>query len=210
MRAQCATTLNWVLPSLGMRWEDTQLLWVPDRAHAHYEGQTIAAIARDRGQDPTETYLDLVGELGSQARIMNWNYSGRDAEEASLRKVLGHRACCFETDTILTGNGVDNPASYGTFPRLLGRYVRELRLFTLAEAVRRMTAFNAERMNLADRGRIATGLAADLVVFDADGVEDHWDQSPTGIDTVVLNGRVVVSGGRFDRASRAGVVLRGH
>lgn len=210
MRAQCATTLNWVLPSLGMRWEDTQLLWVPDRAHAHYEGQTIAAIARDRGQDPTETYLDLVGELGSQARIMNWNYSGRDAEEASLRKVLGHRACCFETDTILTGNGVDNPASYGTFPRLLGRYVRELKLFTLAEAVRRMTAFNAERMNLTDRGRIATGLAADLVVFDADGVEDHWDKSPTGIDTVVLNGQVVVSGGRFDRASRAGVVLRGH
>lgn len=209
MRQQCATTLNWVLPSLGMRWEDTQLLWVPDRAHAHYEGQTVADIARDRGTDPTETYLDLVGELGSQARIMNWNYSGRDAEEASLRKVLAHRACCFETDTILTGNGVDNPASYGTFPRLLGRYVRELKLFTLAEAVRRMTGFNAERMNLADRGRIAQGLAADLVVFDADGVADHWDKAPTGIETVVLNGQVVVSGGRFDRASRAGKVLRG-
>ena len=209
MRQQCATTLNWVLPSLGMRWEDTQLLWVPDRAHAHYEGQTVADIARDRGTDPTETYLDLVGELGSQARIMNWNYSGRDAEEASLRKVLAHRACCFETDTILTGNGVDNPASCGTFPRRLGRSVRELKLFTLAEAVRRMTGFNAERMNLADRGRIAQGLAADLVVFDADGVADHWDKAPTGIETVVLNGQVVVSGGRFDRASRAGKVLRG-
>jgi N-acyl-D-aspartate/D-glutamate deacylase len=94
MRAQCATTLNWVLPSLGMRWEDTQLLWVPRRDLAHYEGQTIADIARDRGTDPTETYLDLVGELGSQARIMNWNYSGRDAEAASLRKVLPS-ACCF-------------------------------------------------------------------------------------------------------------------
>ena len=74
---------------------------------------------------------------------MNWNYSGRDAEESSLRKVLAHRACCFETDTILTGNGVDNPASYGTFPRLLGRYVRELKLLSLAEAVRRMTALVA-------------------------------------------------------------------
>ncbi|MFN8643715.1 MAG: amidohydrolase family protein [Candidatus Binatia bacterium] len=210
MRAQCAATLNWVLPSLGMRWEDTQLLWVPKREYAHYEGQTVAAIARERGADPTETYLDLVGELGSQARIMNWNYSGREAEEASLRKVLAHRACCFETDTILTGHGVDNPASYGTFPRLLGRYVRELKLITLPEAVRRMTAFNAERMQLADRGHIATGLAADLVVFDAATVADHWDQSPTGIDTVVLNGQVVVSGGRFDRTSRAGQVLRSH
>jgi N-acyl-D-aspartate/D-glutamate deacylase len=139
---------------------------------------------------------------------MNWNYSGRDAEETSLRKVLTHSACCFETDTILTGNGVDNPASYGTFPRLLGRYVRELKLLTLPEAVRRMTGFNAERMNLADRGRIEKGLAADLVVFDPETVADRWDHAPTGIDTVVLNGAVVVTGGRFDRASRAGQVLR--
>lgn len=207
MRQQCAGTLNWVLPALGMRWEDTQILWVPRREHAHYEGMTIAAIARERGQEPTETYLDLVGELGSQTRIMNWNYSGRDDEEASLRKVLAHRACCFETDTILTGNGVDNPASYGTFPRLLGRYVRELKLLTLPDAVRRMTGFNAERMNLKDRGRIETGLAADLVVFDPATVGDNWDKSPVGIETVVLNGQVVVERGRFDRASRAGHVL---
>ena len=212
-RQQVAGTLNWVLPSLGMRWEDTQILWVPKRELAHYEGRTIADIARERRQEPTETYLDLVGELGSQARIMNWNYSGRDAEEGSLRKVLQHGACCFETDTILTGNGVDNPASYGTFPRLLGRYVRELKLLTLPEAVRRMTGFNAERMNLRDRGRVERGLAADLVVFDPDTVNDDWqpgapNRSPTGIDTVVLNGRLVVEGGHFDRASRAGAVLR--
>ena len=139
---------------------------------------------------------------------MNWNYSGREAEETSLRKVLAHRACCFETDTILTGNGVDNPASYGTFPRLLGRYVRELKLLTLPEAVRRMTSFNAARMNLKDRGRIAPGLAADLVVFDPETVADAWNERPRGIDTVLLNGRVVVEGGRADRAARAGAVLR--
>jgi N-acyl-D-aspartate/D-glutamate deacylase len=209
LRAQCASTLNWVLPSLGMRWEDTQILWVPKRELAHYEGRTVADIARERGTDPTDTYLDLVGELGSQTRIMNWNYSGRDAEESSLRKVLAHRACCFETDTILTGNGVDNPASYGTFPRLLGRYVRELKLLTLPEAVRRMTGFNAERMNLRGRGRIAEGLAADLVVFDAETVRDDWDRSPSGIETVVLNGQVVVERGRFDPQIKAGNVLRG-
>jgi len=212
-RQQVAGTLNWVLPSLGMRWEDTQILWVPKREQAHYESRTVADIARERRQEPTETYLDLVGELGSQTRIMNWNYSGRDAEEGSLRKVLQHDACCFETDTILTGNGVDNPASYGTFPRLLGRYVRDLKLLTLPEAVRRMTSFSAERMNLRDRGRVAEGLAADLVVFDPKVVADRWPEAgangrPSGIETVVVNGRVVVEGGRFDRGARAGVVLR--
>ncbi len=213
-RQRAADTLNWVLPHLGMRWEDTQIMWVPDRRVAHYEGMTIAEIARDRKQDPTETYLDLVGELGSQARIINWNYSGRDDEETSLRKVLEHSRTCFETDTILTGNGFDNPASYGTFPRILGRYVRELKLFSLPEAVRRMTSFSAERMGLRDRGRIAKGLAADLVVFDPATVGDNTTRrapntSPSGIETVVLNGRVVVKEGKFDRASRAGQVLRG-
>jgi N-acyl-D-amino-acid deacylase len=194
-------------------WEDTQILWVPDRALAHYEGMTIADIARDRRTDPTDTYLDLVGELGSQTRIMNWNYSGRDEEEESLRKVLRHRLTCFETDTILTGNGLDNPASYGTFPRILGRYVRELRLLSLPEAVRRMTSLSAQRMGLRDRGRIAAGLAADLVIFDPDTVGDETtrrapNRAPKGIDTVIVNGKIVVRNGRFSRSSRAGQVLR--
>jgi N-acyl-D-aspartate/D-glutamate deacylase len=66
--------------------------------------------------------------------------------------------------------------------------------------------------DLGDRGRIAScgGLAADLVVFDPGTVADHWGKAPTGIDTVVLNGEVVVRGGRFDRKPRAGKVLRGH
>lgn len=199
----------------GMRWEDTQILWVPAPEFRSYEGRTIAEIAADRGQSGTEAYLDLVAELGGQTRILNWNYSGRDAEETSLRKVLAHSHTCFETDTILTGNGFDNPASYGTFPRLLGRYVRELGLFSLPEAVRRMTGFSAERMGLRDRGRIEPGLAADLVVFDPERVGDNTtrrapNRSPSGIETVVLNGVPVVEAGRFDASTRAGRVLRRH
>jgi len=212
-RQRAAGTIGWALPHLGMRWDDTQVLWVPKRAYAHYEGRTIGEIARERRQDPTETYLDLVGELGSQTRIINWNYSGRDDEETSLRKVLQHPRTCFETDTILTGNGVDNPASYGTFPRVLGRYVRDLKLLTLEEAVRRMTGFSADRMGLRDRGRVAQGYAADLVVFDPAVVGDRADRrtpsrSPVGIETVLINGRIVVRDGRFDTSLRAGQVLR--
>ncbi|MBI3785357.1 MAG: amidohydrolase family protein [Deltaproteobacteria bacterium] len=212
-RERVAGTLRWVLPALGMRWEDTQILWAPDESKVHYQGMTIAEIATDRGASATETYLDLVQELGSQTRIMNWNYSGRDGEEASLRKVLQHPLTCFEADTILTGNGFDNPASYGNFPRVLGRYVRELKLITLPEAIRRMTSASAARFGLRDRGRIAAGLAADLVVFDPAVVGDNTtrkapNRSPSGIETVVLNGQIVVRNGTFDRASRAGKVLR--
>jgi N-acyl-D-aspartate/D-glutamate deacylase len=212
-RERLLAGLRRVQARVGMRWSDTQILWVPDRTLARYEGLSVAEIARERGVDETETYLDLVAELGPETRILNWNYSGRDDEETSLRKVLGHPRCCIETDTILTGNGFDNPASYGTFPRVLGRYVRELGLLPLPEAVRRMTSFSAERMGLRDRGRIARGLAADLVVFDPETVGDRTtrqapDRSPSGIETVVVNGVVVVERGHFDRAARAGRVLR--
>jgi len=212
-RAKVASTLNRVQELIGMRWADTQILWVPNSDYRDYEGLSVADVARDRAKDATETYLDLVAELGPQTRIMNWNYSGREDEEGSLRKVLSFSRTCFETDTILTGNGVDNPASYGTFPRILGRYVRELRLLELPEAIRRMTSFSAERMGLRDRGRLAAGLAADLVVFDPDGVGDNTtrsdpQRSPTGIETVILNGVPVVRKGSFDASLKAGRVLR--
>src|SRR5207247_2096496 len=127
-----------------------------DRALEHFDR------LRDEGVDIGCDAFPYVGGNTTLVVFMPpWtlNHLRRDAEEGSLRKVLQHGACCFETDTILTGNGVDNPASYGTFPRLLGRYVRELKLLTLPEAVRRMTGFNAERMNLRDRGRVERGLA---------------------------------------------------
>ena len=212
-RKRCCEMLRPGLAFLGMRWDDTQILRVSNPEAEHYQGLTIGEIARERGRDETETYLDLVAELGPETRIINWNYSGRDDEETSLRKVLRYPRTCFETDTILTGSGLDNPASYGTFPRILGRYVRELGLLTLPEAVRRMTGLSAERMGLRDRGRIAKGLAADLVVFDPARVGDNStrsrpDRSPTGIETVVIGGTPVVRSGRFDAASRAGRVLR--
>ncbi len=212
-REKLVSILDSVQSVVGMNWNDTQILWVPDRALSAYEGLSVAEIARERRRSGTETYLDLIAELGPETRIMNWNYSGRDDEETSLRKVLGHSRCCIETDTILTGNGFDNPASYGTFPRVLGRYVRELGLTTLPEAIRRMTGFSAERMGLRDRGRIATGLAADLVVFDPETIGDRTtrrspSESPTGIDFVTINGQIVLEKGRFDIGSRAGRTLR--
>ena len=111
---------------------------------AHYEGMTIAEIARDRGADPTETYLDLVGELGSQTRIMNWNYSGRDDEETSLRKVLQHPPHVLRDRHHPHRQRRRQPG----IVRHLPAHSRPLRAraascFSLAEAVRRMTSLSA-------------------------------------------------------------------
>jgi N-acyl-D-aspartate/D-glutamate deacylase len=140
-------------------------------------------------------------------------YSGDRGEEDALRAVLAHPRCTIETDTILTRDGHQNPASFGTFPRVLATYVRE-GLFPLEEAVRKMTGAAAERLGLRDRGLVRAGAAADLVVFDPARLADRASfEAPTlppeGIDDVLVNGRPVLRAGVYDPAARAGPVLRG-
>jgi dihydroorotase/N-acyl-D-amino-acid deacylase len=95
-----------------------------------------------------------------------------------------------------TARGIAHPRAYGSFPRILGRYVRDERLFTLEEAVRRMTSATAARLGISDRGRIAPGTFADIVVFDPATIADRATyerphQLAVGVATVLVNGQVV-------------------
>jgi N-acyl-D-aspartate/D-glutamate deacylase len=101
---------------------------------------------------------------------------------------------------------------YGTFPRVIARYVREEKLFSLEEAVRKMSSLPARRFNLAERGELREGWAADIVVFDPDAIADRATyedprQYPTGVDYVLVNGQVAAEEGR-QLPVRAGHVLR--
>jgi N-acyl-D-amino-acid deacylase len=135
-------------------------------------------------------------------------------DEADLERIMRHPHTMIASDGGLAqpGSGHPHPRAYGTFPRVLGHYVRERGVIPLETAVRKMTGMPAELLGLADRGTIAEGMAADLVVFDARSVGDRATfeephQYPTGIEYVLVNGAVAVEGGEY-RDARAGRVLR--
>ena len=110
------------------------------------------------------------------------------------------------------GSGHPHPRAYGTFPRVLGRYVRERNVLTLEDAIHKMTGMPAATLKLTDRGALRAGARADVTIFDANSVADlatfqQPHQYPTGIPYVVVNGTLAVDGGRFTGA-RAGRVIR--
>lgn len=135
-------------------------------------------------------------------------------DEGDVERIMKHPMTAIASDggPQRLGQGVPHPRSYGTFPRVLGHYVRERKVLTLEEAVRKMTSLPAERLGLADRGRIAVGAMADITVFDPATVKDQATfqqphQYPAGIPWVIVNGVPVVENGAFT-SRRPGQVLR--
>jgi N-acyl-D-aspartate/D-glutamate deacylase len=201
-----------VFEQIGFSLEDVQIMNANAPALDRYNGLFVAPAAERAGMEIWEFYARLVVESQRNARVLNHTYSGHEGEEDALRSVLAHPLCSVETDTFLTRDGHQNPASYGTFPRVLHTYVRE-GLFSLEEAVRKMTGAAAERLGWTDRGHIGSGCAADLVVFDPETLRDSatFDRParfPTGIERVFINGRQVLAGDRYAPGIGAGRVIR--
>jgi N-acyl-D-amino-acid deacylase len=176
------------------------------------EGKTLHDWAVMRGLPPTpETGADLVirAELDGGANAI---YHVLD--EGDVRRIMRHPQTMIASDGRLSrpGDGHPHPRAYGTFPRVLGRYVREEKVLTLEQAVHKMTAMPARRLGARDRGALRTSAYADVVVFDPARVADRatFDaphQYPIGIEFVLVNGVVAVDGERFNGA-RNGRVLR--
>jgi N-acyl-D-amino-acid deacylase len=201
-----------VFEQIGFYLEDVQIMRANAPRFDELDGLFVGEAAKRVGMDVWEFYARLVVESHRNARVLNHTYSGHDGEEDALRAVLAHRLCSIETDTFVTGCGHQNPASYGTFPRVLSTYV-EAGLFGFEEAVYKMTGAAAERLGWSDRGFVREGCAADLVVLDRTELRDRAsfespDRFPTGIEKVFVNGVPVVDGDRYDAAASAGRVLR--
>jgi N-acyl-D-amino-acid deacylase len=176
------------------------------------EGKTLRDWAEREGMEPTiDTGVQLVleamrqGGAGTIFHVM---------DEEDVERIMAHPQTMIASDGRLSEPGVGHPhpRAYGTFPRVLGRYVRERGVISLEQAVRKMSAMPAERLGIPDRGRIAEGMWADLVVFDPATVRDGSTfeaphQYPEGIPYVLVNGVPVVDGGAFTDA-RPGRMLR--
>ncbi len=178
-----------------------------------YNGKTLADMAADRGlPNNVETGIDLVIELQLQGGFSAIYHA---MDEQDVIRIMTHPIAMIETDgdPVSYGRGFPHPRSYGAFPRVLARYVRELGVLTLEEAIKKMTSLPADQYNQKERGRIVDGAFADLVVFDAGTIKDEATftdphRYPAGIHHVMINGRFVIRSGALT-GERPGQWIRG-
>ena len=180
-----------------------------------YEGMRVAEAARAAGKDPFDFVFDLLVDTRGSVSCVYFIMSEDDVKLAMRQPwvAIGSDGSALSIEGPLR-SGVPHPRNFGTFPRVLGKYVRDEKVIPLEEAIRKMTSLPAATLNLPDRGTIATGKWADLVIFDPATVRDTATfenpfSYPQGIDTVIVNGQVVLDEGTHT-GTKPGQVLRRH
>ncbi|MFV2063363.1 MAG: amidohydrolase family protein [Chloroflexota bacterium] len=176
--------------------------------YAKWEGRTIGDFTRATGEDAVDAICDM---LIAEDLRPNQVTSGPTTE--SLGSFMVHPLSMFGTDSTFVGEK-PSPRTYGSFPRVLGEFVRELRLMTLETAVRKMTGSPSARLGLADRGLLRDGMKADVTIFDPETVHttatyDDPRSFPIGIDWVIVNGQIVVAEGVHTGATPGRALRRG-
>lgn len=176
-------------------WASIEINGVRDTANTHLVGHSVAASAASTGRPPADVYFDtLVAERLGTSCLMHVGH------EDNVRAIMRHSAHTGGSDGLLVGER-PHPRAWGTFPRYLARYVRELGVLGLEECVAHLTGRAAQRLRLSDRGLVREGYAADLVLFDPETVADTatFDgprQPAAGIPYVLVNGVPVIEDGR--------------
>jgi N-acyl-D-amino-acid deacylase len=183
------------------------------KADTAFNGKSIEEINRMKGRkhrakDEAETIIEMMLQGGAGMVFHGMS-------EWDVKNIMQYPFCMFASDASIRefGQGVPHPRGYGTNARVLAKYVRDEKVITLEEAIRRMTSLPARKFNLTDRGLLKEGMAADIVVFDEQQVNDRstFDKPhafSTGFQFVIVNGKLVVEHGRHN-GTRSGKVLLG-
>jgi N-acyl-D-amino-acid deacylase len=194
-------------------WSQVMISDVTLRENRRYQGLRADAAARLAGKETLTFVLDLLQEERTQVEAIYFVMSEENLR-AILRKpyvMIGSDSSC-RADYGPLSMGRPHPRAFGTFPRVLGYYAREVGLFDLATAIRKMTSDPCRRLGLGNRGWLRPGYAADLVLFDPDRIRDiaTYEESiryPVGVHTVLVNGIPTVEAGEHTGA-RAGKIVR--
>lgn len=175
--------------------------------HAAYESRTLGELARLRGQDIVDALCDLL-----VAEDLRLNQVAPSSWGVTMPKFVVHPDGMVGTDSIFLG-AKPSPRTYGSYPRILGEFVREEKRLSLPEAIRKMTSYPAQRLGLLDRGILRDGMRADITIFDLEqvrpvGTYDDPRHQCRGIEYVIVNGTPVIDAGRHTGA-HPGQALRG-
>lgn len=195
-------------------WEDTRIAYC--ETHKECEGKSIQEIAGLRKVDPFTATFDLLEEEKAVVQIVRFGLS-----EDDVRTVMKHPAVMIGSDGSALAiygalsRGKPHPRNYGTFPRVLGKYVREEGVVSMEEAIRKMTALPAQKLGLRDRGLIREGMFADITIFDPERVRDKATftdphQYPVGIEYVLVGGTPVIEKGEHTERLHGRVLERGN
>lgn len=194
-------------------WDNVQISSVRAVEDRDAEGKRLGAHARAAGMDPYDDAVNLLRRSKGSVGMLGFAMS-----EDTLERILAHplTTICSDGGGFAvdgpTRRGSPHPRGAGSFPRVLGHYVRERKVISLAEAIKKMTSMSAARVHLRDRGRLVPGFAADVVVFDPARIADTSTfespfQYPVGVSAVIVNGAVTLRDGQRSAAG-AGIALR--
>jgi N-acyl-D-amino-acid deacylase len=190
VRARFASNLQ------SMDLDTVHIAWVPGQENKHHQGKTLREYVLETGLTPADALCNLLIEE-NLAVLLVFHYG----DDRLIGPFLAHDKYMMGSDGIYHPDGAIHPRQYGSAPRLLGPCVRDWQLFTLEEAVYKLSGYPTERFGLVNRGLLKEGKYADIVVFDAETVTDQATyeephQYPLGIDHVLVNGTPIIHDGQ--------------
>ena len=198
----------------GDGWAGMILVRLTNPKNKPFQGKRMSELIQARGGDPVDVLFDLLLDENGSVPTVFFHHSEQDMQLVLKQPwtSIGSDGTAVNPDGP-TGTTHPHPRYYGTFPRVLGRYVRELKVITLPEAIKKMTSMNADKIGIKDRGRLKPGMWADVTIFDAERVIDRATfenpaQFPVGIQYVIVNGVVTMDRDRHTGAL-AGKVIYG-
>jgi N-acyl-D-amino-acid deacylase len=195
-------------------WEGMLLASLSNPSYKKYQGRRMNDVIRDIGGDPVDVLFKVLIDNGGSVPTVFFHHSEEDMRFAMKTPFvsIGSDGTAIATEGLLAQQH-PHPRYYGTFPRVLGRYVRDEKVITMEEAIRKMTSANASKLRIFDRGLLRTGFPADVTVFNPATIIDKatFDQPhqyATGVEFVIVNGTVVLDGGKHTGARPGTIVTR--